>query len=118
RECAQERLERRLALAATEKVAVWRDYHFDESGFGPWLPKPASENCLEMLANLDASQLADGVLANLIGFTDGSVVDHGWRTNPLVVASFFQDKDDAYLAHDPVGLGDNIANDWSSDRRE
>jgi hypothetical protein len=35
RRCAEERFERRFAVAPTEEVTVWRDNHFDEPGRRP-----------------------------------------------------------------------------------
>ena len=74
--CAQERFERRVAVASTEDVTVWRDDHFDKSGRGPVFTEQASENSLEVIADLQDPELAGAVLPNLIGFTDGGVVGH------------------------------------------
>ena len=67
-------LEGWVAIATTENVAVWRDDHFDKSGRGPVFTEQASENSLEVIADLQDPELAGAVLPNLIGFTDGGVV--------------------------------------------
>src|SRR5271166_1042163 len=60
--CAQERLERRLTLAATEQMAVRRDDHFDQPGSGPVLSKQAAKDRLVVIADLDGPQLPGAVL--------------------------------------------------------
>lgn len=72
--CAQERLERRIAIATTENVAVWRDDHFDQSRRGPVFTEQATKDRLEMIADPHGPELPGAVLANLVGFTDRGVV--------------------------------------------
>jgi len=72
--CAQERFERWLTVAPPENVAVWRDDHFDQPGCGPVFSEQASEDRLEMIADLHGPELAGAVLPNVVGFTDGSMV--------------------------------------------
>ena len=62
--------ERRVSIAATENVAVWRDDHFDKSERGPVFTEQASEDRLKVIANLHDPELFYAVLPNLVGFTD------------------------------------------------
>ena len=74
--CAQEGFERSLAIAATEHVAVRRDDHLDEPGSGPVFIEQASEDRLEVIADVDHAKLSSAVLANLVWFADEIVVSH------------------------------------------
>src|SRR5258708_2915162 len=74
--CAQERFERSLAFTATEQVAVRRDDHLDQPGRGPGFTEQATEDRLEVVADLDRPELLGAVLPNLVGITDGEVVGH------------------------------------------
>ena len=78
----QKRLERRLAVAATEQVTVRRDDHFDQPGRGPVFTEQASEDRLKVIADLDGTELTGAVLPNLAGITDGGVVGHEFRLPP------------------------------------
>ncbi len=70
--CTQECFECGLALTASKKVAVRRDHHFDPPWRGPVYSQQASENRLEVISDLHGPELVGGVLADLVGFTDGS----------------------------------------------
>ena len=70
----QKCFERRLTIAAAKNVAVWCDYHFDQSGRSPVFTEQASENSLEVIADLHDPEPAGAVLPYPIGFTDGDVV--------------------------------------------
>lgn len=69
--CAQECLERSLAIATTEDVAIRRDEHFDQPGRRPVFTEQAAQDRLEVVADLYGPELACAVPANLVGFTDG-----------------------------------------------
>ena len=53
-----------------EHKAVGRYEHLDQPGRGPVFTQQASEDRLEMIADLDGPKFAGAVLANLVGFTD------------------------------------------------
>src|SRR5262249_32055570 len=74
--CAQECLEGRLTFGATEHVTIRRDDHLDQPGRGPVFTQQASQDRLEVGADLDGPEFTGAVLANLVRFTDRDVVGH------------------------------------------
>lgn len=71
-----ENLECRFAIASTEHVTIRRDDHLDQPGRSLVFSKQASEDRLELIADLHSPELAGAVLPNLVGFTDRNVVGH------------------------------------------
>ena len=69
---------RSIAIAATEQLAVCVDDHFDQTWCRPVFIKKASEDCLEVFADLDLTELSCAVLSNLVGIADGGVVEIHW----------------------------------------
>jgi len=59
-----------------EQLAVDRYHHFMQAGRCPIFAQQAAQDRPEVAAGLNLPQLPGGVLANLVGFTDGEV-GHG-----------------------------------------
>lgn len=56
------------------KVAVRHDNHLDQSWRRPVFSQQVSWDRLEVIADLHGPELAEAVLPNLVGFTDGEFV--------------------------------------------